>query len=486
MSVRRHTGYNLIGALIPLGLALISVPLYLRLVGPDRYGVLAIAWLLLGYFGLFDLGLGRATSFRIAALHDASEEERSATFWSALVVNVAMGAAGALVLWIAAHYFYAHAFKVREALRPEILDAVPLLAASVPVATITGVLTGALQGREKFLETNIVSTISTILFHLLPLAAAATIGPNISLLLTAALAARLFAVVALGWRCIRIFGHPRSAVINRGEVSTLLKYGGWVNLTSIFGPLLVFVDRFAIGTILGAGSVAIYTVPFQLTRLVALLPSAFLNALFPKMSAAEGEQRAILARRATQALITLISPMVFVGVMALAPFLQLWVGGDIAVKAAPIGRILLIGFWMNAFALIPFTSLQASGRPDMVTKILLIEIPFYLAALYFGLTRFGLMGCVIVFAGRCFVDYLMLAWASGRGAEKLGLLALNLALLVAADVAATRWTLLDPLFWVAGLALLTVMLAVDWRALPADTKAEISVLSRRVLRRAPT
>lgn len=483
MSVRRHTSYNLIGSLIPLGLALVSVPLYLRLVGPDRYGVLAIAWVLLGYFGLFDLGLGRATSFRIAALHAASAEERSATFWSALAVNIGMGLVGAVVLWIAAYYFYAHPFKVSEALRPEILSGVPLLAASVPVATITGVLTGALQGRERFLETNVVSTISTVMFHLLPLSVAATLGPDIWRLLAAALAARLFAVIVLGWRCIKIFGHPRSATIDRKEVTALLKYGGWVNLTSIFGPLLVFVDRFAIGTILGAGSVAIYTVPYQLTRLVALLPSAFLNALFPKMSGAEEDERYSMASRATQALISLISPLVLLGVFGLGLFLHFWVGETIAAKAAPIGRVLLVGFWMNAFALIPFTSLQASGRPDMVTKILLLEIPFYLVSLYVGLKFFGLMGCVIVFAGRCMIDYLLLAWAARRSFEKLPLLAANLALLVAALVICDHLSIGDARFWAAATAVLSALLIIDWRTLPRETRTEIGVLGRRVFQR---
>jgi len=157
LSLSRNASYNLVGALLPLFLSLVTVPLYLRLVGIERYGVLQIAWLLLGYFGLFDLGLGRATAFRIAALRNAPASARAETFWSALVVNLAMGGVGGGILWLVGRYALIDHAHVSAALRPELAAAIPLLALGVPIATVTGVLTGALQGRERFLETNVIS-----------------------------------------------------------------------------------------------------------------------------------------------------------------------------------------------------------------------------------------------------------------------------------------------------------------------------------------
>jgi O-antigen/teichoic acid export membrane protein len=430
LSISRHAGYNLIGSVIPIVLSLATVPIYLRLVGPDRYGVLAIAWLLLGYFGLFDLGLGRATSFRIAALRDAAPRARADTFWAALAVNLGMGLVGGAVLWAAAGYFFGHVFKVDEQLRPEILAGVPLLAASVPIATLTGVLTGAMQGREKFLETNTVSVISTTLFQLLPLAIAWKVGPNLVVLLCAALAARALAVAVLAYRCHMELtrGHPPTLL--RNEIAVLMKYGGWVTVTSIFGPMLVIVDRFAIGAILGAVAVTLYTVPFQLAQRIAILPSAITNALFPKMSAASPAERETMGDQASLALVCLMSLPVLGAIFLLAPFLDLWVGHAVGAKAAPVGRILLIGFWANAFALIPYTRLQASGRPDLVTKVLLLQIPPYILALYLGMKYLGLPGSALAFSARCIVDYALLTWAAGRRFTGLRVLGFNFALLV--------------------------------------------------------
>lgn len=483
MSVRRHTTYNLLGSIIPIVLALTTVPIYLKLVGPDRYGVLAIAWLLLGYFGLFDLGLGRATSFRIAALRDAPPQARADTFWAALSVNLGMGVVGGGVLWAAAQYFFTYAFKVDEHLRPEILTAVPLLAAAVPIATLTGVLTGAMQGREKFLETNTISVLSTTLFQVFPLAVAWKIGPNLVWLLSAAVSARVLALVVLGYRCHveMTRGHERRLV--RTEVPLLLKYGGWVTISSVVGPMLVIIDRFAIGATLGAASVTTYTVPFQLAQRIQILPAAITNALFPRMSAATPEQRSVMTHAASLTLASLVSLPVLGVIFLLETFLHFWVGEKLGAQSAPIGRIVLIAFWANAFALIPFMRLQSTGRPDLVTKVLLIQLLPYFLGLYLGMTYFGLPGAALAFAGRCIVDYLMLNWVAGRDFRAAPVLLLNFTLLIAAAYCSNRWSITDPGWWMSASAIGATMILVGWRTLPPDVRSELMARSGSLLRR---
>jgi O-antigen/teichoic acid export membrane protein len=472
MSIGRHTTYNIVGAAAPLAVSLLTVPLYLKLIGPDRYGVLSIAWLLLGYFGLFDLGLGRATSFRIAALRDADGQARADTFWAALLVNAGMGAAGGVALWAAGAFFFGHMFKVDEALRPEILAATPLLAAAVPISTLMGVLTGALQGREKFLQINLVSSASTIFFQLAPLALAATLGPNLVLILGAAVVTRLLALLVLAHACHKEITRGWERRLQPGELPTLMKYGGWVTVTSIFGPLLTIVDRFAIGAVLGAKAVATYNVPFQLAKQIAIVPSALVNALFPRLSAADPAEQQRLGEGATLTLASLISLPVLGGIFLIEPFMHVWIGPELGTTGASVGRALLIGFWANAFALVPYTRLQASGRPDLVTKILLAEIPVYLVGLYLGMTYFGVLGAAVALSARFTLDYALLTWAADRSFVGWKSLSVNFAILIAGAWCAHQWTIADAGWWISAVLLALACLMIGWRTLPAEIKRE--------------
>src|SRR5258705_305438 len=62
----RNTLWSLLGQAIPLVAAAFAVPLLLHALGAEAFGVLTLSWTLIGYFTLFDFGLGRALTRVVA------------------------------------------------------------------------------------------------------------------------------------------------------------------------------------------------------------------------------------------------------------------------------------------------------------------------------------------------------------------------------------------------------------------------------------
>ena len=481
MSIRKHTAYNLAGALLPLGVSLVTIPLYINLIGDARYGVLAIAWLLLGYFGLFDLGLGAATAQRIAALGDGSLRRRAETFWTALAMNSGLGMIGGLVVWPVAIYYFGKVFSVDEALRPELAAAIPWLILAVPLATLSGVLTGALHGRAQFLELNIISVASSVLIQLVPLAVVWLHGPDLAWLLPSVILARVFILMMLFWRCrIHVFqGQPRS--ISRSQAKGLLQYGGWVTVTSLVGPIMVILDRFVIGATLGAKAVTYYTVPFQLAERSAMLPSALSSALFPRLAVSGTAEARQLAVTAIQSLAVVMTPLMLVGVLLIEPFLRWWLNPEFATHAGLTGQILLLGFWINSFARVPYGQLQAAGRPDVVAKCHVAELVPYLALLYVGLHFWGLPGAALAFGLRAFADCVLLLWFAGTIRVGAVVLFAPLLLLLAGLWVAVAFRAGTPTWWVLAVGLLFVSLIWSWRTAPVEVRSLVARMSEKFI-----
>ncbi|MEP3755860.1 MAG: oligosaccharide flippase family protein, partial [Alteripontixanthobacter sp.] len=308
MSIGRNAAYNLAGFTVPLVLFLVTIPIYIDLIGAARYGVLAIVWLVLGLFGMMDLGLGRAATQRVAALKNGTAQERRGALGTALTSNLVIGAIGAAIMAVAAWFMFARGMKLDADLRAEAMPLVPLMAIGVPIVTTLAILSGALMGREKFFIVNRITITNTSLFQLAPLAVAWIAGPTLVWLVLAALAARLLAVLLLWRECRKEFGAGAIGGWDAAELVRMLRYGGWVTAGGMIGMVLVFSDRFLIGAAVGAVAVTVYAVPLDATRRIAVVADALANALFPRLAVLDKEESRKLTRQAVGALYAIATP----------------------------------------------------------------------------------------------------------------------------------------------------------------------------------
>ncbi|MGA7522938.1 MAG: flippase [Acidobacteriaceae bacterium] len=415
MSVKRNTIYNISGSIAPMFVGLVTVPFYLHLIGDARYGVLAIVWLFLGYFGLFDPGITRAAAFHIARLHGSEHaKERESVFWTALAVNLVFGVVGGVVLYVAARPIFMSTFKMPESMRAEVMNSLPWLAASVPLSIITGVLGGALQAREWFGCFNAINVSNAAISQVAPLAVAYWHGPDLTWLIPAVLIARVLGAIPTFIALTRALPLGLGGRFDSSQLRSLFSYGGWVTITNFLTPVLSTMDRMLIGALLSAEAVAYYTVPFNLVSRASVVPGGLMMSLFPRLSRISPEESAQVASDAVAALAALTTPMIVLGIAALPLFMHFWVGAAFTAHAAPVGVILLVGIWVNGLAYIPYGHLQASGRPDVVAKFHAAEVLPFLGILWVGLHYFGLVGAAYAWSLRTTVDALLLFKVGGR------------------------------------------------------------------------
>lgn len=409
-SFKHNTLYNLAGSLASIAVALCTVPLFLHKIGTERYGVLAIIWLFIGYFGVFDLGLSRATANQIAKRPD--KQRRADIFWTAILLNGCIGVIGGLVLYFIGGLVFQHVFKMSPSMRASVVTMMPWLAASVPIATVTGVLTGVLEGCERFLLVNSLQVFGTALSQLVPLIVAFLHGPELRWLIAAAIITRIVTTFPLVFGVLRTVPVGRPRLPKRSWARVLFGYGAWITVSNCINPLIVSTDKFLIGGISGLSSVTYYSVPERLARQATILPGALTRALFPRFSAENELDARATAFRSLAGLIAVLTPITVLTVLGMRPFLSLWIDPHFAALAGPVGLIVSISMWINGLAYIPYTYLQARGRPDLPAKFNMIEILPHLALLWVLLHEYGLIGGAWALVFRDTLDTTLLLWKS--------------------------------------------------------------------------
>ena len=121
-TIARNTFLNIVGQAAPLLVGVATMPYVIRRLGPDRFGILALVWIVVGYFALFDLGIGPATTKFVAELLGKGEIERiPAVVWTALVTQSGMGSLAGLLLAAASPMLVHRLLKIPVSLQPEAL-----------------------------------------------------------------------------------------------------------------------------------------------------------------------------------------------------------------------------------------------------------------------------------------------------------------------------------------------------------------------------
>lgn len=477
----RNTIWQVVGQLLPLFIAAVSIPLLLKRIGVDRFGVLTLAWALVGYFSLFDLGLGRAltkvVSDRLAA---GKDHEVAAASWTALTMMAGVGFIFTVAIWFRCDWIARSLMKVPPSLVSETTRSLYPLALSIPVITVTTGLRGILEAQHRFGMVNIVRAIMGAYSFLGPLAAA-FFSPSLFPLITVLVAGRIVAALVHFYLCLRTTPSLKQGFFfDRGTVSELMSTGSWITVSNLVGPLMVYTDRFVISAMLSVSLVAYYTTPFELVSKLWLVPGAVTGVLFPAFAALAVIDHQKLERtysRGVRACFLLLFPFVFLIFLFAPEGLHLWLGPVFAQKSTVILRWLAVGVFVNSMSQIPYVLLQAVNRPDIPGKIHLVEIPLYLGAAVLAIKHFGLPGAAAVWALRLILEAAALAFFArktlvphGLTIRFAGILALTLITLVLAGfetVLAIKLT--------TALLSLVAFAAISWRwVLDAEERSHLS------------
>ncbi len=414
--VAHNALWNVAGTLASLAVGLVALPVLLHAMGAARLGVFTLALGLIGFSGLLDLGLGRALTQTISS---ALGRGRPRAAVAALVWHVLRLLGGFGLLWAALLWWFVppvvhHLFKLQGVLAFETIFGLRAVALFIPFALIATGAMGAMEGLQEFRRVSTQRAALSIAQFGLP-ALVALWRPDVGWVIAALASSRVLSAAVWLRGLHHVLPRQQGDRHQREDLDHLLRFGGWLSLSNLIGPLMVYADRFYLASLFPPSALAYYTVPYDSLFRVTALPATALGAVFPALAESQSEsaRAATLVRFSVRAVvIMMLPPLLLAGIFAL-PLLTLWLGEAFAQQSTRIFQWLLLGIFLNSTAHVPYALLQAHGRSDLTAKLHLLELPLFAMLLVGAVARWGVEGAALAWTLRVALDTVLLyaaAW----------------------------------------------------------------------------
>jgi len=413
MSLRRNTLWNLLGTGLPVLLGVVTIPYLLKKIGIEAFGLLSLIWALIGYFSLFDFGLGRALTQQVSsALAIGKTSQLPGLIKTGLSFTAVAGIAGGAVLAGFSNQLAMQWLKISVELQNTAVNALLIAAIGIPLTTITTGLRGVLEAYEEFKIVNMLRIWLGAANFGLPALSVMYLGNSLSFIVSSLVVARVITLIAHVWLVNTKLPYGWiNAGFNQRNLRDLLSFGAWMTLSNIISPLMVTADRFLISFVLSASVVAYYTVPFEVLIRILIIPGALTAAFFPKIASLISSN-IILAKKTYKKsellVFCILLPIVIILICTSHFWLSQWLNHEFADNAWVTASILAIGILFNGMAQIPHAVIQAAGKVKTTAVIHLSELVLYSPILYFSLKIFGITGAALAWSLRAFIDYLLL------------------------------------------------------------------------------
>ncbi len=415
MSIKKNTIINLIGVIAPLIAALYSIPQLISVLGEEGFSIILMIWALIGYFSLFDFGVGRALTYEISQRMNESTEVIGSFIKAGLIIVLISAFIGFFLVYIFVVFFIREWYDISPSLIQDTISALTISAIAIIPTTITSGLRGGLEGLDKFIASNINRSILGVSIFLLPVISIKIHGESLSIIALYLLAARILVMFFAIWQ-LRLFLFSKATIKPFTLVHDLFKYGLWVSLSGIVGPLMVYGDRFLLGAILSISSITYYATPQEGLLRLLVIPGALASALFHNFSANNKNHIKLQSDTSLyQRKISLImGSIILLVILGGYPFYVFWINEEFAKQAYIPTVIMSIGIFFNSLGLISLTTISALGHVKFIGVLHTIELIIFIPTFYILTQNFGIIGASLAWMIRAIIDFILLKQKSNH------------------------------------------------------------------------
>jgi O-antigen/teichoic acid export membrane protein len=410
----KNSLYNIIGGVVRLGLGILTIPILIRSLGTEQYGIWSLAIAVISIMTLAESGLSMATTvFLSQDISRKDEKSLCKTLTSSFLLVVLAATISAVLLWKFSNSIIQF-FPQLTVLQLADLDAI-LRVGSLLVwfRIVQQVLIGIEQAHERYDLINIVTTVMSILTSAGVIVISIQDARLIDLMKLQIFSAVIMFVTHTVVAVQLLEAKKLYALWDFDRILDLGKYGCSLWLNNFGSTAFTKLDRVIVGSILGSDGLGVYSGITDVASQINVLSSLPVQPIVPLVSKSFGQPSLIWDQvgRSLKTNTTIAVLMCACFIMFSDECVNLLFPGHASNAHILPFRIAIVIYAAYSLNAVGYYTLLASSSPGLCAVIVLFSGILSLSLITVFSSQFGLVGAVFGNAGYlvtlslCFVAF---------------------------------------------------------------------------------
>jgi O-antigen/teichoic acid export membrane protein len=385
-------------------LSLAFVPLYIKLMGVEVYGLLGIFMSLGALLSLLDMGLSATLSrelSRLSTIDNSAQETRNLVRTFELIywgTGIVIGVAVTLLAPLIARYWI-NAGKVD---RDTVEYALMVMGMSIAFQWPGGLYSGGLMGLQRQVALNVIRSAMVTVQHVGAVLILLLVSPTILAFFFWQSFVGLLTTIALGiWVWKSLAESNTAAKFKRELLLKNWRFATGMTGISLITILLTQLDKIVLSKMLSLEVFGYYMLAFNVANNLNNFSTPIYSALFPKFTqlVASGDTNGLISlyHKGARLLSALMLPVAMTVIFFSKEILGLWLNNPVVSEnTQPILVLLIIGTAMSTVMVMPYALQLAHGWTRFSIYKNLIAVPFLVPLLLVLVDRYQGIGAALV------------------------------------------------------------------------------------------
>jgi len=402
--IKRNLIANYLGQAWTAIIGLAFIPLYIKILGIESYGLIGLFGVLQVWLGLLDVGMTPTLSREMARFSSGIHSPKFIRDLLRSIEIIALVIAVTIIFFIAlsADLITTAWLRAEELPAPVVSQALLIMGVVIGLRFLESIYRSSVSGMQLQVVLNIVSAFLSTVRALGAVGVLMWFSASLNAFFIWQGLATLLSLIVMAFITYRNLPKAsRSGEFSMGAIRSIWRFaGGMVGITFL-GLLLTSVDKVILSKLLTLSEYGYYTLASVVAGALYMLIGPITNAFYPQLCQlnALGNDKgfATTYHKGAQLISVVVGSAAIVMILNAEIFLNLWTqNSELSSKTAPLLSLLTTGNLLNALMWMPYQAQLAHGWTKLGMIINAIAVTVSLPAIFLATSSHGAIGAAVI------------------------------------------------------------------------------------------